>query len=133
MRRLWVDANVILRFVTGDPPEMAEKALGLMRQAEKEEILLQLSPLVIAEVVWVLGSFYKFSRERIAEILASFVTAKGVFVADPDLMVSALTKMAVKNVDFVDAFLAEVALSSGDAVCSFDEDFNRLGVERIMP
>ncbi|MDN5364792.1 MAG: hypothetical protein PWQ91_1857, partial [Eubacteriales bacterium] len=29
---LWIDANVVLRFLTGDPPEMARKALQLMRR-----------------------------------------------------------------------------------------------------
>jgi hypothetical protein len=30
---LWVDANVVLRFLTGDPPEMAAKAMELMSRA----------------------------------------------------------------------------------------------------
>ncbi|WP_258360725.1 hypothetical protein [Moorella sulfitireducens (nom. illeg.)] len=44
MTYLWIDANVILRFITGDPPEMAVKTLKLMARAEKGDIGLRVSP-----------------------------------------------------------------------------------------
>ena len=59
---IWTDANVILCFITGDPPDMAEKVLELMARAEKGEAALRLSHIVAAEVVWVLYSFYKYSN-----------------------------------------------------------------------
>ena len=57
MSRLWVDANVILRFLTKDPPEMAERSARRMAEAEMGEISLYISPLVLAEVIWVLKFF----------------------------------------------------------------------------
>ncbi len=41
--------------------------------------------------------------------------------------------MATSNVDFVDAYLAEVARGRGESVCSFDRDFDRLNVEWVQP
>ena len=41
--------------------------------------------------------------------------------------------MAGANVDFVDAYLAQIAKAKREAVCSFDEDFRRLGVELMRP
>ena len=61
MSRLWLDANVILRFLTKDPPEMAERSARLMAQAERGEVSLYVSLLVLAEVIWVLMSFYRYS------------------------------------------------------------------------
>ena len=51
MKRLWVDANVLLRFLTRDPEDMAAKAASLMLRAERGEVLLVVSPLTIAEMV----------------------------------------------------------------------------------
>ena len=51
MTRLWLDANVILRFLTKDPPEMAERSARLMAKAERGEVSLYVSPLVLAEVI----------------------------------------------------------------------------------
>jgi predicted nucleic acid-binding protein len=39
--------------------------------------------------------------------------------------------MAERRVDFVDAYLAVKARLSGDPVATFDNDFDRLGVERL--
>jgi len=55
--RLWVDANVVLRFLTRDPAEQAEKAAKLMAMAERGEVTLVLSTLTVAEIFWVLKSF----------------------------------------------------------------------------
>lgn len=51
MTDFWVDANVLLCFPTGEPPELAERALRLIQRAEQGEINLKLSPIVVAEIV----------------------------------------------------------------------------------
>lgn len=133
MVNLWIDANVILRFITGDPPEMAKNALELMARAEKGDIGLRLSHLVVAEVVWVLSSFYKFTKKEISEILISFINADGIYPENPSLLMQALKDMAEKNVDFADACLAAQARTQEEAVCSFDNDFEKLSVVWIIP
>lgn len=132
MSDLWVNANVLLRLITGDPPELAQRALKLVERAELGEVTLRLSPLVVAEMVWVLGSFYRYSRSQIAEVLLPLVTAKGVGLEDAQV-VAALDRMATANVEFIDAFLAETARRQGGAVASFDRDFSRLGVDWVEP
>ena len=94
--------------------------------------LCSIVPVVVAEIVWVLGSFYKTPKARIAELSSScsWLTAS---CNDRDLLVEALYSMADKNVDFVDAYLAALARSREDAVASFDDDFKRLGVPHIVP
>jgi predicted nucleic acid-binding protein len=133
MRELWLDANVVLRFLTGEPEELAQRSLRLFQQAERGEVILKLLPVVVAEIVWVLSSFYKYSRTQIAEVLVPFVKAKGINLQKADLVITALENMARANVDFLDAFLAETARKEGGAVASFDRDFRRLGVDWIEP
>jgi len=133
MAYIWVDANVILRFITGDPPEMAQKALALMAGAEKGETALRLSHIVAAEVVWVLSSFYKYSKKEIAETMITFINADGIYPDNPDLLIQALKDMADNNVDFADAYLAAIARARSEAVCSFDNDFIKLNVSLVIP
>jgi predicted nucleic-acid-binding protein len=92
-------------------------------------VCLRIAPLVVAETVWVLLSFYGHPREGVAEALIALLRADGVRVEEGRLVIAALESMARSNVDFVDAYLAEVARAIGEAVCSFDQDFARLGVE----
>lgn len=130
---LWVDANVLIRLITGEPLEMASRALALARRSQSGEVTLHLSALVAAEVVWVLRSFYHFTRSQITDALMLVVTAEGVVIEEQQAVVAALRAMADKNVDFADAFLAEKARTLGHAVCSFDQDFRRLNVDVVEP
>jgi len=132
--RLRVDANVLLRFLTGEPESMAERASRLVRRAEAGEVLLILSPLVVAEMVWVLKSFYRRSAAEIAHVLVPLLSADGLEVQDREVLTGALELARDKNVDFADAVLALEAVRSGETVCSFDEtDFRRLPAIWLPP
>lgn len=134
MKRLWVDANIILRFLTGEPEATAGKVMQLMARAERGEVVLFISPLVLAEIICVLKSFYKYSMGEIAQAILPLISADGIEVADRDLAVRAIELASDRNVDFIDAYLAAYAAQSGETVCTFDEsDFKRLPVEWVLP
>jgi predicted nucleic acid-binding protein len=134
VKRLRIDANVLLRFLTGEPEDMAESAGRLMRRAEEGEVLLVLSPLIVAEIVWVLKSFYRRSAAEIADVLVPLLSADGLEVKDREILVGALELARDKNVDFVDAVLALEAVRNDESVCSFDEiDFRRLPAIWVCP
>jgi predicted nucleic acid-binding protein len=128
---VWVDANAVLRLLTGQPEVQAQAAAALMARADAGELRLRLCPLVVAEVVWVLGSAYHVPRTQIADVLTSFLVSGGLIVAEGMLLVAALAQMAEQRVDFVDAYLAAKARRSEAPVATFDGDFDRLGVERL--
>lgn len=126
---VWVDANVLLRFIMRDVPEQARRARRLMRRAEDGELVLRVPGVVIAEVVWVLSSFYEVELVQIAETLRALVSADGIAVDDADVVLEALRIMERANVAYVDAFLAAVTRQRNEPVATFDRDFRRLGVE----
>jgi len=134
MSRLWVDANVILRFLTKDPQDLAERSARLMAKAEKGKVSLYISPLVLAEIIWVLKSFYRYSMTDIAHAIIPLVSAPGIEVDGRELIIRAIELSRDQNVDFVDAYLALQAADHGEKVCTFDKtDFKRLPVEWTMP
>jgi predicted nucleic acid-binding protein len=134
LRRVWVDANVLLRFLTGEPPELAKRARSFMQEVHDGEVEARVTTLVLAEVVWVLKSFYKHPMVRIAEVLVPLVTAEGVSTADPEVAVAALHLAAETGVDFADAHLALLSQKSGEPVCTFDRtDFAKMPCEWMEP
>ena len=135
MKKALIDSNVILRYLTKDPPKMAEAALSTLDDAQKGKISLLLTPLTVAEVVWVLESFHGHGKTRISEIMGQFLFCEGLEVEDLDLIIEALTLYQAKNLDFADAFLTATALRKGpQAIYSFDRDFDRVpGITRIEP
>lgn len=134
MTRVWVDANVLLRFLTGEPTDLAERARAFMEQVATGEVEAKINVLILAEVVWVLKSFYKQPMSRIAEVLVPLIAANGVSVDDPDLAMGALGLAARTGVDFADAYLALLAQRSSEPVCTFDRtDFSRMPCQWVEP
>jgi predicted nucleic-acid-binding protein len=133
-KRYRVDANVLLRFLTGEPEDMAARSARLMQRAEQGEVLLVLSMLVVAEMVWVLESVYRHSYRDIAGALIPLLRADGVETEDHDLIVAAIELARDKNVDFADAILALAAAHRQETVCTFDQsDFQKLPAAWALP
>ena len=134
MTRLWLDANVVLRFLTGEPVEMAREAKELMARAERGEVALVVADLVMAETVWVLRSFYGHPMDRIRDTLSAFAAAPGIEAERSKVVREALDLAADENVDFVDAYLALRASRAAERVCTFDStDFKRLSGSWARP
>lgn len=129
----WVDANVLLRFLTGDPPELAGRASGLLEEAERGGVPLRVHSVVVAETVWVLQSFYGYSKGEISGALTPLLEHPALRVEGAGTVIRALEAMASTNVDFADALLAATARSRGEGIASFDKDFRKLDVQWREP
>lgn len=61
----FVDTSVLVRHLTGEPRALATAASAYLR----DEPQLFLADLIVAETIYVLESFYKTPRNRVAEIM----------------------------------------------------------------
>ena len=129
--RAFVDTNVLVRHLTGDPPDQAASATRFL--AEADELIV--ADVVAAELVYVLESFYEVGRERVAELLRAVVGFEAVVVLDAALLLRALEVYEVHAIDFAEAYLVACAEVSGvGAVASFDRSIDRVPtVRRLEP
>jgi predicted nucleic-acid-binding protein len=127
----FVDTNVLVRHLTGDPPDLAERATAYLG-AERE---LLLADLVAAETVYVLESFYEASREKIAPAVRSLIAFDSIVCVEPALLLRAVEVYETDRIDFAKAYLVASAESTGiGAVASFDRSIDRVTtVEPIEP
>ncbi len=127
----FVDTNIIVRHLTGDPAEMATRATAYLA-AEPE---LFLADLIVAETIYVLESFYKTPRDEIATAMRSLVALRSVITVDPALLLRSLEIYEIDRIDFAEAYLVTCAESSGvNRIASFDRSIDRVGtIERIEP
>lgn len=129
-----IDANIILRYLTNEPQEQAERVARLFEAVTQgEEVLVE--EVVLAEVVWTLASFYRMPRSSIADALLELLAEENLRALDKEALRLALVLFSEKNLDFADALLAAKALQSGDPVVySFDRDLDHVaGVVRREP
>jgi predicted nucleic acid-binding protein len=127
----FIDTNILVRHLTGDPPRMAARATAYLRSAED----LLLTDLVVAETVYVLESFYEAPRELVAEAVRALLAFRAIVTVDPAVLLRAVEIYEIERLDFAEAYLVANAESSGVAqVASFDRSIDRVHtVERIEP
>lgn len=117
----FVDTNVLIRHLTGDPPEMAARATAALAAAEE----LLLADLVVAECVYMLESFYEVGREKVAELMRAAIALPSIKTVDSASLRRALEVYEVDRLDFAEAYLVAHAEATGVAsVLSFDQSID---------
>ena len=118
---IFVDTNVFLRFFVKDAAALYEKAKVLFENAESGKVKLDTSELVVAEIVWVLESYYGFSRKEITTVLETLLASKNLKIAGHARISEAVKLYAAGNMDFIDAYNIAYVKSKGRAkVATFD-------------
>jgi predicted nucleic-acid-binding protein len=107
----------------------------LKSRCEGAESELLVTDLVVAEMVYVLESFYKAPRRQIASAVRSLLAFGSVVTVDPALLLRALEVYDTDRIDFAEAYLVACAESTGvNRIASFDKSLDRVGtIERVEP
>jgi uncharacterized protein len=127
--RVLADTNLFLRYLTNDVPAQADAIDRLLARAEAGELVLVVSPLVIAEVVWALETFYGLDRAVLRDKVLAIANTPGIEVHESHLVIQACAWYVDANVDYADAWNAAWLQDQGlDAVYTFDRrHFRRIG------
>lgn len=127
----FVDTNILVRHLTGDPLAQASRATRFLEAADD----LLLADLILAEVAYVLESFYETPRVQVAETLRAILAFPAIRVVDGDLLLRAVEVYDVHRLDFADAYLVACAERTGvGEIASFDRAIDRVGtVRRVRP
>lgn len=123
----FVDTNVLIRHLTGDPPAQARRATRYLEAADE----LLLPDLIAAEVLYVLESYYDVPRAQVAETLRAILAFPTIRVIDADLLLRAIEVYEVHRLDFADAYLVASAERTGvGVIASFDRAIDRVATVR---
>ena len=127
----FVDTNIIIRHMTGDPPDLAARSTAFLAAAEE----LLIPDLIVAEIVYVLESFYEVPPEEVACLVRSVIAFPAIRTIDVPLLLRALEVYETHRLDFAEAYLIASAESTGvDEIASFDGAIDRIPtVSRIEP
>lgn len=133
----FLDANVILRYLTRDDPKKAENCYELFQKVKRGEIELTTCEAVIAEVIYVLSSqiLYNLPRDEIYSLLLPIINLNGLKLPQKHLYIRALDIYASQNIDFEDALIfAHMEKHQIKEIYSYDRDFDKLEeLRRLEP
>lgn len=114
-----LDANVVLRHFTGQPPEMAARATTALVEAPPRSLVL--TDLTVAEIVYVLQGPYARPRDEIARLVEATLSLGSVVVDNEALLRRTLEHYEQRSMDWPDAYLvALVEVRHLDGLVSFD-------------
>lgn len=130
----FIDSNIFLRVLVKEEETSFRDCLKLLEKVQNKKIIALTSDLVLAEINWVLESYYKFSKEKVVAALEGIVNLKGLKIKNSTNISQALELYKENKVKFIDALIAsdKIFVSSG-IIISYDKDFDRLKIKRKEP
>ena len=108
MRSYFIDTNIFIRYFTNDDPVKADRVEKLLSEAAAGKIRLVTAEMVLAEVVWVLESFYGLKNIEVGSMVKAILATPGLEVLNSALVEKALEYYLAHNIDFVDGYIAAV-------------------------
>ena len=126
IKRLYVDANVLLRFLLGTDEKAVVEVEKYLDRSNKGLVELHLISEIIPEIEYVLRKVYKVQRDDLADRLLKLLRIDHVVIESRDLWMRAFELYPKVNIDLMDIFLFVKAKSSLGEVLSFDKDFKKL-------
>jgi len=130
----YADTILFVSLLVGSGHPLHEPALGVFRRVADGQLGLIVTPIVVAELVYVARALLGWTRQITAQKLGSLLEADGVVLTEGAVLGRALRLFGERSrLDFADAYLAALALEVGPpAIASFDADLDIIeGVRRI--
>ena len=113
-----IDANVILRYLLNDHPEMSQKANAIISSGNAYT-----KPEVISEVVYVLKKVYQMEKDAIQAAICSLLDE--ISCTERGCVLCATNIYASISLDFVDCMLIAYHRVNHEDIFSFDKKLNK--------
>ena len=117
-----LDTNVLLRYLAQDDPKQSARATEIVEQRLTEQEPGFVSLVTILEVVWVLKSLFKRSRQDIANDIEMLLAADTLEVQNEQEVYLAVVALRNGSGTFEDALIGALGVWRGcSATLTFDE------------
>ena len=121
MGKRLIDANVLLRYLLRDDPDLYARSIQVLEKVRTGEQTAIIPEGVLVECVYVLLKVYSVERETIADRLIGLLSYRGIANSDKKVFIQALTFFARTKLNMVDCLLWVRALHEEIEIITFDE------------
>ncbi|MCP4754964.1 MAG: type II toxin-antitoxin system VapC family toxin [Proteobacteria bacterium] len=126
MKKVIIDTNSLISFVTDRNPSQQEKTASLFENAARLRLSIICHQNVITEFVYVMDKLYSIEKGKIAEIVSDFLLMPGVDLV-VDVNIKTVLELWPKSVpDYGDALIAALCKQTKNAsIATFDVKFRK--------
>lgn len=130
MPKILIDTNLIIRFLVNDDHQKAARVKKILADDKVTNVL---PDLVIAEIIWVLSSYYELEKASIIKKIRALIHVRTID-CNKTLIDQSLTNWGKYNISFVDSYLVAMAELKGLNIYSYDFKFDKVAsVTRLEP
>ena len=131
-----IDANVFIRYLSGDDPTKQEKSKALIERIRTGQEVVFSTEVILHEVCYILSALthYSLTHQEIRDRLYPILQIPSLHVANKTLCLEALNIFATgEKIDFSDALsVAYVRNGVADGIYSFDRKLDNVpGSHRV--
>ncbi len=117
MAKNLIDTNLIIRFLVNDDPQKVSRVENLLKDKNNKNVLLDT---VVAEIIWVLLSYYSQEKEEVVEKIKALIHVDTI-ECNAFLINRALTIWEKNVISYIDAYLAAVAELGNMTLYTYDK------------
>jgi predicted nucleic acid-binding protein len=129
----FAETSVLVRYLTGDPPEMAQRAARLIESGDE----LCVTETILTETAHVLRRLYGVAREDVADLLVRLLRRRNLLVRGLDkatVIAAILLTRPSNRISIPDALIWAAARDAAPSVVyTFDQRFPREGTQVQEP
>jgi predicted nucleic acid-binding protein len=125
MNVVLVDANIILRYLLADHPQLSAQAKSLFLKAEEGKVKLYCDEIVIAEVIWVLSSLYKTPKGEIVSQLEIILSQNWTINPRKNLILESLNLYSSSSLSYIDCWLLKLSEIENLRLETFDRKLRK--------
>jgi len=117
--------------MVGDSPSVSKRIKRLIKEGKEEFVITDVT---IAEIVWVLASYYEQKKEDIATNILSLLEVP-LFKTNKSLITQAINYYREYNIDYIDAYLIAYAQDNRhEGILSLDKSIDKVkDIKRFEP
>jgi predicted nucleic acid-binding protein len=120
---MFVDTNVLLRWLLGDHKELSPKAERIVQEAKPASLLV--TDIIVAEIVYVLRGTGR-DRQQTSEALLLIGRTAAFKYENEELMMEVIRLLTEIKLDFADCYLLARARREKAGLETFDGPLNKL-------
>ncbi|MCK4781593.1 PIN domain-containing protein [Candidatus Parcubacteria bacterium] len=131
----FIDTNIFLRILAKEDEKSFRECYSFLKLVEIKQIKAVTSPLVLAEIDWVLENFYKYKKAEAVKALKSISKLRGLKIISDVNIFLAVEIYKNHSIKFIDALIASNSkiIKKEIMIVSYDKDFDKIKVIRKEP
>lgn len=126
MRSLFVDTNILARYLLGDVLEHFTKVNMIFEQAAESKLKLYFVPEVIIELNYVLNKIYEKQKDEVVTALKDLLNLQILQSDQKDALLAALDIYSNNSISFEDSYYIAYSLLNNLEFFSFDSKANKV-------